>query len=218
MRNAPGNAFQLIVKWGNGKHHFQTFSEKLVYLFNFRLLMDKDNRLIEQIKSGNQRALATVYKQYKKEFLLYAARFSLDREELLDIYQDAIVSLYDNIISGKLESLSSSLKTYLFSIGKYQIYNRRKAPPSPEGLELYEHRLYSEEEKDHLWKEEHIEKLQKAYISLGGKCREVLKMFYYDNLSIAEIKDRLGYTSKDVVKSQKSRCLKQLKETVLRST
>jgi DNA-directed RNA polymerase specialized sigma subunit len=67
-----------------------------------------------------------------------------------------------------------------------------------------------------LLKEENIEKVQKGYQELGTRCQEVLKMFYYENLSIEEIKNRLNYTSKDVVKSQKSRCIKQLKEIVLK--
>lgn len=178
--------------------------------------MDRDNSLIKQIKSGDKAALATVYKQYKNEFLLYGARFSLDKEALLDVYQDAVIFLYENIVSGKLEKLSSSLKTYLFSIGKYQIYNRRKAPPPAEDLTEFELQLQEEQEDKRLWREEHIDKLQKGYNGLGEKCREVLKMFYYESLSIEEIKDRLGYNSKDVVKSQKSRCLKQLKEIVLK--
>jgi len=178
--------------------------------------MDKDNSLIKQIKSGNKAALATVYKQYKKEFLLYAKRFSLGEEELLDVYQDAVISLYENIVSGKLEKLSSSLKTYLFSIGKYQIYSRRKAPPSPEALTEFELQLHEEGEDERLSLEENIGRLQEAYQDLGEKCQEVLRMFYYENLSITEIKVRLGYSSKDVVKSQKSRCLKQLKEIVMK--
>lgn len=56
--------------------------------------------------------------------------------------------------------------------------------------------------------------LQTAYRKLGQKCREVLRLFYYEGKKLDEIQQTLRYDSKDTVKSQKSRCLKQLKEIV----
>jgi DNA-directed RNA polymerase specialized sigma subunit len=41
-----------------------------------------------------------------------------------------------------------------------------------------------------------------------------LQLFYYEEKKLDEIQEQLGYTSKDVLKSQKSRCLKQLKELI----
>ena len=55
-------------------------------------------------------------------------------------------------------------------------------------------------------------KLELAFSALGDKCKAVLKLFYYQDYTIEEITKILGYNSKDVVKSQKSRCLKSLKE------
>ncbi|MBB4118375.1 RNA polymerase sigma factor (sigma-70 family) [Mesonia hippocampi] len=178
--------------------------------------MNKEKRLIAHIKSGNKTALGRVYTQYKKEFLLYSSRFSIPKEEVLDIYQDAIVALYENIVSGKLETLSCSVKTYLFAIGKYKIYNCLKVKMSPKDITDFEYLLKDENEENTELQEENIKKLRFFYKNLGGKCKEVLKMFYYENLSLEEIKQQLKYTSKDVVKSQKSRCLKQLREMMLK--
>lgn len=177
--------------------------------------MDKENRLIKLIKSGDKSSLESVYTLYKKEFLLYSNRFSVSHDDVLDIYQDTIIALHNNIMSGKLETLSCSLKTYLFTIGKYQIYNRLKIKTTSEDVADYEYLLQEENEDAFLLQEENIIALQKAYKELGGKCQEVLRLFYYQNYSLEEIKNNLDYTSKDVVKSQKSRCLKQLKEIIL---
>src|SRR5690606_21677505 len=135
-----------------------------------------------------------------------------------DTYQDAIVTLYENILSGKLVSLTSSLKTYVFAIGKYKIYNSLKVKVSTTDSDDYDQHWYEDDDEELLLlKEENIVKLQAAYQQLGTKCKEVVRLFYYDNLSIEEIKERLGYTSKDVVKSQKSRCVKKIKEILLKS-
>ena len=47
-------------------------------------------------------------------------------EENIDVYQDAYIIFYDNVMSGKVESFSSSIATYLFGIGKYLIFDRMK--------------------------------------------------------------------------------------------
>jgi RNA polymerase sigma factor (sigma-70 family) len=180
--------------------------------------MDKKNRLIEQIRAGDQKAITRIYTMYKADFLLYSSRFSIDEDDAVDIYQDSIITLYENIRSGKLASLSSSLKTYLFAIGKYKIFNSLKVKLHTADFAEYESLLEEDNEDERLLlKEENIAKLQVAYQQLGTKCQDVVKLFYYENLSIEEIKERLGYSSKDVVKSQKSRCLRQIREILSKS-
>lgn len=177
--------------------------------------MNKELSVILQIRNGDPKAITTLYKEFKSSFLSYASRFSIDENDAIDVYQDTIITLYENILSGKLTTLTSSIKTYVFAIGKYKIYNKLKTntkAPIHDELEIDWH-----EEKDEELleiKEENILKLQIAYQQLGTKCKEVIKLYYYDNLSIDDIRVRLGYASKDVVKSQKSRCIKRIKEIV----
>ena len=177
--------------------------------------MNKESRLIEQIQSGDQKALVKIYAEYKIEFLAYSSRFSISDEDAVDIYQDSMIVLYENILSGKLSSLTSSVKTYLFAIGKYKIYNTLKVKVTPVDFEDYEFLIAEDDNEEFLLREKNIEQLQKAYHQLGKTCKEVIKLFYYENLTIEEIKDRLAYTSKDVVKTQKSRCIKQIKDILL---
>lgn len=56
--------------------------------------------------------------------------------------------------------------------------------------------------------------LRTHFKKLGKKCREVLTLFYYRGLTIDDIVELTDYTSKSVVRSQKSRCLKSLKEMI----
>src|SRR5690606_1519259 len=178
--------------------------------------MKKENKLIEQIRSGDQQAIEQIYTLFKGEFLVYSSRFSVSDEDAIDIYQDSIVVLYENILSGKLTSLTSSLKTYLFAIGKYKIYNSLKIKANVLDFAEYEYLLDGESDEEFLLREENIKRQQQAYQQLGDTCRKVIQLFYYETLSIEEMKARLGYSSKDVVKSQKSRCIKQIREIILK--
>ena len=65
---------------------------------------------------------------------------------------------------------------------------------------------YTEEETDL-----QIKLLQKGLNKLGDQCKKVLELFIMKK-KLDEIQVELGYSNKDVLKSQKSRCLKQLKD------
>lgn len=180
--------------------------------------MNGRNRFIERVKSGDQKALDEIYNKYKKEFLEFATRYSINTEDATDVYQDSIIVLYENIITGKLTALTSSVKTYVFAVGKHKIFDRMKIKAKAEDFSEYEWLLNEEEGDGFMLEERELELVTEAYRKLGARCRDVLKLFYYENHSIDEIKNKLGYTSKDVVKSQKSRCIKQIRQIVMKST
>lgn len=177
--------------------------------------MSKETRLLEKIRSGDAYALEDIYSRYRSDFLAFAANFSISAEDAQDIYQDAVIVLYENIMSGKLKCLSSTLKTYLFAIGKYQIYNTQKVVVNNTDISLIENLVDDSHAEGWMLREAQIKEMEEAYRHLGDKCREILRLFYYESLSIDEIRTRLGYQSKDVVKSQKSRCIRQIKDTLL---
>ncbi len=58
--------------------------------------------------------------------------------------------------------------------------------------------------------------LRKYFKQLGEKCQQVLTLFYYRGLNIEEIVKQAGYNNANVVKAQKSRCLKTLKQLIKR--
>jgi DNA-directed RNA polymerase specialized sigma subunit len=59
-----------------------------------------------------------------------------------------------------------------------------------------------------------IKQLQKGLNQLGEQCKKILDLFYYQSKNLAAICKLLNYENTDVVKSQKSRCLKQLKQII----
>lgn len=174
-------------------------------------MIDAPN-MIEQLKSGDEKTIRSIYEDHKNGFLLFASRYGLDKEELIDIYQDAVIALIENAKKGKIDDLKSSLTTYLFGIGKFMVFQRlkkkNKTIPSDE-LERFELEYddYSEDEMNI-----QLLSLREGLKKLGEQCLKVLTLFYYEEKKLDEIQALLGYTNKDVLKSQKSRCLKQLKD------
>ena len=78
-----------------------------------------DSSIIDLIRNGGQPALGKVYATYRSEFITWMTRaYPISEDDCKDIYQVTILIFYDNVRSGKLTEMASSIKTYLFGIGK----------------------------------------------------------------------------------------------------
>lgn len=166
---------------------------------------------LDLLKIAQPEAIEKVYTSHRKAFVSFGHKYGLEEDELLDIYQDSIIAFIENIRKGHLENLQVEIKTYLFSIGKYMIFNRiKKNAVSSFDAEVLPKELFWEEFEDE--KEVTLNEITTGLKQLGEQCYSILTMFYYEEKKLDEIQKILKYESKDVLKSQKSRCLSQLKK------
>ena len=177
--------------------------------------MHKEPTLDDLLKAPNK-AFEILYSNYKNDFLIFAKTFSLKEDVIIDIYQDTFLSFYENLLNGKITEFTSSIKTYIFSIGKFKIYEYLRAnsklkvidAPINEGITLEDLNLENDILSDR-------EKLVKAnFKKLGKQCQLILELFYFKGKTLKDIKTIENYDNTDVVKSQKSRCLRKLKQLV----
>lgn len=176
--------------------------------------MNTVSSLIQLLKENDNKTIKNIYEDNRTKFIAFASRYNLEGDIILDVYQDAIIALCENAKKGKLDNIQSSIGTYLFSIGKFMIFQLLKKHKKMHvvddfNLVDYEIELYDEEKED-----AEIKLLQTAFENLGEKCKKVLQLFYYEEKKLDEILTILNYNNKDVLKSQKSRCLKQLKDLI----
>ena len=180
---------------------------------------ESDQILFRSLKEGSDSAFKKVYQDNRSIFLNFARKYGIAAADVLDIYQDAYIVFYENIGNGKLSELRSSISTYLMSIGKYMIMDRiRKdkkkirseqliASVGEVDAEIASYEIITEELSPR-------QLLLRTYFDqLGEKCKTILTLFYYKHYSIKEIMIKGRYNSENVVKSQKSRCLRALKES-----
>lgn len=176
--------------------------------------MTKEAYYIERIKNDDQKILKELYINNRATFISYCRRFQMDKEIIADVYQDAFVALCENAKNGKLDQLNSSISTYLIGIGKFMVYQFLKKSKRMHSVNDFEEYEMEFETYDEEQLEENTKLLRYVLAKLGEQCRKVLELFYYDEKKLEEIQVILNYSSKDVLKSQKSRCLKQLKDLV----
>ncbi len=177
-----------------------------------------DIEKVNHLKSTDRLKLKALYNMYRNAFLNFGKTYGLDEASLCDIYQEAFLALRKQAIRGKLDNLNSSLKSYLFGIGKHMIFDTLKKTEKTVVLEN-PLRVVSDEIEEikidpvpALTKEQQL--LRTFFKKLGKKCQMVLTLFYYRGLSIEEIVQLTDYENANTVKAQKSRCLKTLKQMI----
>ena len=146
-----------------------------------------------------------LYAHYRPLFIGYIRkRYQLEEEVVSDIYHDSFLLMMDNIRTGKYQQQDASLLTYLLGIGKHLVLKRfQKEDKLPLVAEWVSELLpdtdwkYAQEEAYRLVSED------------DSVCNRILRFFYWDRLSMAEIAERLEYQSAEVAKSKKNSCLRR---------
>jgi len=171
------------------------------------------NETIRSIAHGEEQYLKKLYNQYRKEFMIWAKKyFNIDTEVAGDIYQQAFISFYYNVKEGKITEMRSSIKTYLFAIGKNLAKQHHKSTnkfvDSTENIgedvdesitKKYEQAALKEDIRTYLNK-------------IGEPCKSVIELFYFRQYSMEAIALELGYKTEQIAAKRKFICLKQLKE------
>jgi len=169
-----------------------------------------DNKNIDDIIAKNERAIKQLYGMYRDMFVRYFIKtYSIQENDAAELYQESFLAMYQNVTNGKLTAITSSLKTYLFRIGKHKIYNRfRDAKPT---IEL-DSSLSDADSED----EEQIQEVvYEVVFAMENPCGRLLSLFYWERKSMKEIAGMMNYKNEQVAKNRKSNCMKKLKERLI---
>ncbi|MEL6593441.1 MAG: sigma-70 family RNA polymerase sigma factor [Bacteroidota bacterium] len=182
-------------------------------------MQEAQHTLIERIKSGDKKALHSVYLEHKRSFLEWAgASFRCQEDEAEDIWQEVIIVFYENIIEGKVTQLKSQVRTYLFGIGRFMLL--RKYEQQKRWTDLPEQEVSQESWVEQAVSEHALElndqqnMLLRQLEKLGENCQRLLHLFYYRRFSTESIMLEMGYKSAEVAKSQKARCMRTLRKNM----
>ncbi len=188
-------------------------------------LYQTDEALIEGIRNFEESAAKIAYEKHKDYCRRFMARMYDDEETIQDIYQDAMIVLVENIRHRNLVLENTSIQTYLNSICRNQILIRFKSSNKMRLINDVEiESKYDEKIVDWLADLDDVNKERMKIISeelkkiqeFGGKCYELLYLFYFEMRSMDYIAQKLDYTNAENAKNQKSRCQKRLKAQVFK--
>lgn len=166
-----------------------------------------DEEVLAKIRQGDERALAFLYKKYYKMMVNLIVKNNGTEEEAKDVFQEALVVFWQKASSDTLV-LTSKISTYLYSICQ-NLWRKeldRKGRLSFEEHDRGEKPSYDTDEK--------IQLVQECLNSLGETCRKILTYYYYEDLSMNDIAERLGFANADTAKTKKYKCKKELDDLI----
>jgi RNA polymerase sigma factor (sigma-70 family) len=183
--------------------------------------MDKtsmsDADLLHLVQSGDASGLSFVYEKYRKEYINWIRRFgNCSTDDAREFYQGTILIFYENVINGKLSALQSSLKTYLFGIGKNLVLHEYRKDSRGERVKaefvLQSHLADTPQEM--LIDDLELALVHRCFDRIGDPCHRLLKLFYFHQKTMEEISAELGYKNPETAKNQKYKCMERLRKLV----
>jgi RNA polymerase sigma factor (sigma-70 family) len=172
-----------------------------------------DSEVILGILNNSETVLKRLYLAYFPMVLQLVINNSGTQDDAKDIYQEAIIVLYNKVKGGNFE-LSSKLKTYIYSICR-RLWLKRLTQMNRYGGDIHdfqEHLPVEEDVDHHSDRNIQFSKMEGALQLLGEPCKTIIEDFYIYNRSMQEICEKFGYTNADNAKTQKYKCLQRLKK------
>ncbi len=172
-----------------------------------------EQKLLEGLAKNDRKSIETIYRQHYNMVQSLILNNSGYPDDARDIFQEAIIVLYEKVKSGSFE-LNCQLKTYLYSVCRRlwlkrlsqlqrlssDVENLEESVPVEEDLELHEQRNL-----DFMVMEQSLD-------NLGEPCKSLIRAYYIEKKSMVEIAADFGYTNSDNAKNQKYKCLMRLKK------
>jgi RNA polymerase sigma factor (sigma-70 family) len=168
---------------------------------------------LKGLAGNNREAVETIYRAHYSMVQTLVINNSGTSDDARDIFQEAIIVLYEKAKSGSFE-LHAQLKTYIYAVSRrlwlkklqqnqrfsVDLANAAETIATEEDVDMYEHRT-----KD-------FEMMEQALQHLGEPCKEILESYYLRKKNMSEIAKEFGYTNADNAKNQKYKCLMRLKK------
>ena len=176
--------------------------------------MYSDADLLAAIRNKDtlDEAIRYMYHHYADTISSLIINNSGNRQDAQDIFQETVVTFIDVVRKNKFRG-ESSIKTFLVSLARNIWLNqlRKRDRSSVRDVVFEKSRDTTESDVS-----EHIADLESKRIlmatieKLGEKCRKILVMFYFQELSTKEMLQHLPYENEQVVRNKKHKCLQEL--------
>ncbi|TFH20973.1 MAG: sigma-70 family RNA polymerase sigma factor [Bacteroidia bacterium] len=174
-----------------------------------------DNELIKGIRHHESPVLDYVYDTYYPIIEGYIIHNQGSCEEARDIFQEAMIVVYNRIKSDQLE-LTCKFGTYLYAICKNMwIQERKKYLLRAEKLKQQPLVVNDPGPADDPLLQNHLSHLfNKHFGDLSEDCQKILSM-YFNNFSVEDIRTAMNYKDLHHTADRKYRCKKSLVKRIV---
>lgn len=148
-----------------------------------------DVQLVKRIQEGDVLGFEEFVRKYQKRLWFFVSKLVYQPHLVEEIIQDALFSFYqhiDQVDTGK------TISTYLFSIAKYAAIDRLRKERKTVHLEDFEIAYEDESLYEQLTRQEDAQKIQVALKKIPQAQQNIIRLYFFDELSYEEISRTLG--------------------------
>lgn len=193
-----------------------TLPGQLVTNFHARISMSnyrQDEKLLMQLKNGDRQRWHRFFEDNRQPFAAFLVKYgNVNNNEADQMYQEAIVLLHRNIREERLVTpLRSSLRTYLFAIGKNLCRKRSQSKLifPDEVPDLPENPIEDEHHRRHC-----AELVSRLLNKLGGMCKQFLTLVFIEEKPAREVCELMQIPSPEAFRKRKFDCLRKMRRLV----
>ena len=172
-----------------------------------------EKALLQGLARSDRKAIEVIYRENYNMVQSLIINNSGSSEDAKDIFQEAMIVLYEKVRSGSFE-LNCLIKTYVYSVSRRlwlkRLQQMNRYAPALESLQDTVPVEDEIEENERINNE--FQAMEKAISSLGEPCKSLLEAYYLEKKNMQEISQSFGYTNADNAKNQKYKCLMRLKK------
>jgi len=174
-----------------------------------------DKALIQGIRNHESPVLQHIYDTYYPIIEGYIVHNQGSRDQARDIFQEAMIVVYNKVRSGQLE-LTCKFGTYLYAICKKMwIQERKKYLQRNEKLRQQAMMVRDPGPADDPLLQNHLNHLfNKHFGDLSDDCQKILSM-YFNNFSVEDIRTAMNYKNLHHTADRKYRCKKSLVKRIV---
>jgi len=171
----------------------------------------KEELVIELFRNGKEEKAFKKLYHYFPTIEKFIKGYGGTAQEAKDVFQEALIVVYEKLSTTDFK-LTSSLETYLYSICKYMWKDVLKAKNKKISIEDSQELINENDFIDEIAYQKKLGKAEKALNAIGEKCLRLIKLFYYEQLSMKQIAIKLKLKTEQVAKNQKYKCLERAKK------
>jgi RNA polymerase sigma-70 factor (ECF subfamily) len=186
------------------------------------VIQDAHKDELELVRSGDSAVLRELYRKHRSAFIQWAKKKYtgvVGREadaDVADVYQQTFTIFYFNVRDGKFTGMTSSIRTYIFAIGKNLLNKLAEQKRTAEPIDDVKESDLPADTIFERYEATHRQQLVGALLdNLGEPCKTILTKYYYEDFSMESIAERMGYKTAGVAKKKKCECLTKIRAALL---
>ncbi len=161
--------------------------------------------MLQDLKNGKEELIDKVYlSRFDKCINILVRNFGCSREEAYDSSIDALLEIRQDLLNDRIRY--GNLETYFINRAKLKYY-RRNRNKKIETVDIGEEMEFKDDsvQEESLMEGELREAIAQALSQMGEGCQDILQQFYYEEISLNEIAEKMNKTHA-AVRKQASRC------------